>query len=115
MEKCDYTLEQLLNLNGDIYEVVGGFWIKIEAKRTKQVSPQKPFGIKYSLTLHSSNGERIIGYDNSHGMPGGKAEHAHDHQHKGGRIIAYNYINATKLLADFWADVDKILIGWGLI
>jgi hypothetical protein len=30
------------------------------------VSPEKPHGIDYSLTLHGPDGERLVGFDNAH-------------------------------------------------
>ena len=107
----DYTLETLLDLDGYIAELGDGFWIKIEARKTKNTSNNKPYGIKYSLTLHDSNGERILGYDNAHHIPGMKSNVPHDHKHKGERTIKYDYESAEKLLEDFWRDVDKILDG----
>lgn len=115
MGKQDYTLDNLLMLNGEIHEVGGGYWVKYEAKKTKASSEQKPFGIKYSITLHEPEGSRILGYDNAHGVPGAKPLLPHDHKHKGERIISYEYQSAAQLLEDFFKDVDKILKSKGVI
>lgn len=64
-----------------------------------------PDGIRYSLTLHSPNGARILGYDNRHGIPGDKADVPFDHVHKDRKIAKYSYKNAAQLLDDFFADV----------
>lgn len=103
----DYTLETLLDLDGNIFEIGSNFWVKIEARKVKKSTINKPHGIKYSLTLHSPNGNRILGYDNAHNVPGGKSDNPHDHVHKGERVVRYEYTNAEKLLQDFWNDVDK--------
>ncbi|MGN7612859.1 toxin-antitoxin system TumE family protein [Magnetococcales bacterium HHB-1] len=42
-----------------------GYWYKIEAQKVK-ITPQRPHGIRYSLTLHTKRGERIFGIDNAH-------------------------------------------------
>ena len=107
--KRDYTLETLLDLDGMIVEVGQGLWAKINAKRIKNSIINRPFGIKYSLTLHEPNGKRLLGYDNAHNISKSNVDVNFDHKHKGERIVKYNYQNAEQLLADFWKDVDLIL------
>lgn len=104
----DDSLETLIDLDGYIVEIGEGFWVKIEARRIEQ-SEDKPFGIKYSLTLHNPMGERILGYDNAHSIPSKPTIKTHDHMHKSGKVIQYAYKDAAKLLEDFWKDVDRIL------
>ena len=82
--------------------------MKIEARQIQKNSFSKSYGIKYSLTLHAQNGERILGYDNAHGIPGSK-NYVHDHIHKSDRIVPYEYESAEKLLSDFWNDVFIVL------
>ncbi|MFM8453698.1 MAG: DUF6516 family protein [Gammaproteobacteria bacterium] len=106
--KNDYTLETLLDLHGYIAEIGAGFWVKIEARKVPE-NPNKPFGIKYSLTLHTPKGDRILGYDNAHGLAGEDHRQPHDHKHRGATVKKYSYENAENLLSDFWNDVDKIL------
>lgn len=108
MSGIDFALETLLDLNGFIAEIGQGFWVKIEAKKMR-LDTNKPFGIKYSLTLHSPLGERIFGIDNAHAAPKSSSREPHDHIHKGGRIQKYSYISAEKLLEDFWDEVENIL------
>ena len=105
----DYTLETLLDLDSMIMEVGQGLWVKINAKRIKTPDHNKPYGIKYSLTLHDPNGQRLLGYDNAHRIPKSNVKVPADHKHKGERIVIYNYQNAEQLLGDFWNDVDLIL------
>ena len=104
----DYALDTLIDLNGFIAEVGEGHWVKIEAKRIEK-DKAKPHGIKYSLTLHNPKGERILGYDNAHSIPHKTSIKTHDHKHKTGKIIQYDYKDAGKLLEDFWKDVDRML------
>jgi hypothetical protein len=42
-------LETLLDLDGEIFPMENGFWIKFEAYKTEPL-PHIPHGIKYSLT-----------------------------------------------------------------
>jgi len=107
--KHDYTLEMLLDLDGMIVEVGQGLWVKMNAKKINTLTSSKPCGIKYSLTLHDPDGQRLLGYDNAHKIPKTNMDAPADHKHKGERIIRYNYQNAEQLLADFWKDVDLIL------
>jgi hypothetical protein len=96
-----------------MYAIHGPFWVKFEVKQVP-VTPEKPHGLNYSLTLHDGGGERILGFDNAHSVregdgPGAKTRIEYDHQHKGERIRFYEYQDAATLVADFWTEVDKIL------
>ena len=109
----DYSLELLLDLDGFIAEVGGGYWVKIEVQAIL-VNPRKPHGIDYSLTLHSPDGERLLGYDNAHPVrerrgPTKKENNTNDHTHRKKTIRRYKYVDAEKLINDFWTDVDRVL------
>lgn len=108
MDTKDHSLEYLIDLNGEIAEVGGGFWVKFNIRRIK-VDKERPYGIKYSLTLHNEKGERVLGYDNAHASYENKKRDEFDHIHKGERIKRYNYSSAEKLMEDFWKDVNKFL------
>jgi hypothetical protein len=105
-------LENLLNLDGEIFPYENGHWVKFEAKKV-QVSIQIPHGIKYSLTLHDKNNYRVVGYDNAHGIKSTKKYGAkkitYDHIHKKEKIIDYEFETASQLIIDFWDTVDKYL------
>ena len=60
-------LDTLLDLNGEIFMIDAGYWVKIEAKRVSP-SPSVPRGIGYSLTLHDRNNVRVVGSDNAHAI-----------------------------------------------
>lgn len=90
-----------------------GYWTKFEAKR---VEPNEhiPHGIKYSLTLHNRDNERIIGYDNSHGIKPKRKKYGAkrifwDHKHSRNIIEAYEFETPGQLLEDFWKDVNNII------
>jgi hypothetical protein len=77
-------------------------------------TPQRPHGLSYSLTLHDSLGERLVGFDNAHPVhgtkgPGGKKARKPDHRHRLRTVKPYDYKDAAVLLGDFWAAVDKVL------
>jgi Family of unknown function (DUF6516) len=109
-ERRDPNLDVLLDLDGLVLVVdpQGGHWVRFVVTRVP-VSPEKPHGIDYSLTLHGPNGERLLGFDNAH--PAGKQKRGEpqDHRHLARTIKAYRYQDAANLLADFWETVDVIL------
>ena len=85
------------------------------------MSPEKPHGIDYSLTLHGPDGERLVGFDNAHPVArrkrGGPQDHRHPPVKPGDQrtIRAYEYRDAATLLADFWATVEAMLRERGVI
>lgn len=109
-----HELNTLIDLHEQVIDQEGGYWVKIEAW---QVQPNQavPHGIRYSLTLHSPNGLRIMGYDNAH-APKSRGKYAggqfpHDHRHRSAQDLGvrYEFKNAYDLLSDFFVDVDRIL------
>ncbi|MGC1781603.1 MAG: DUF6516 family protein [Acidobacteriaceae bacterium] len=112
--EIDHGLENLLALDGDTYVIhESGYWVKFEVQRATP-SPQWPHGIRYSLTLHGPNNERLLGFDNAHsvrttGGPAGRNRLTNDHRHKSGTIRPYKYESALKLIEDFWEAVDQVL------
>ena len=67
MKPRDEGLERLLDLDGLLAEVGGGFWITIVAQRVP-AEAARPHGISYSLTLHEPGGRRVFGIDNAHAV-----------------------------------------------
>jgi hypothetical protein len=109
----DPGLGTLLLLDGESFVVEGGYWVKFDVKQVP-VSREKPHGLEYSLTLHGSENERLLGFDNAHPVrqgsgPGARTRIEYDHKHKGERIRFYEYQDAVTLLTDFWTEVDLIL------
>lgn len=109
-------IRYLLDLNGSVFEMGQGYFVKMEAK---QVTPCqfRPHGLKYSLTLHNSKSERILGFDNAHAVkPGNGFKYAgqileYDHKHRTATDegVPYNFQSAEMLMQDFWDSVNKIL------
>lgn len=115
MTKKDFSLDTLLPLDGEVFVVdgAGKFWVKFEVKQV-DVSPERPHGLRYSLTLHDEHGERLLGFDNAHPVtegsgPGARTRIEYDHRHSGERIRFYEYFDAAGLLEDFWAAVEALL------
>jgi len=111
----DHTLELLLSLDGFAHAPSAGYWIKYEVKDVAKTA-ERPHGIKYSLTLHDPEGQRIFGFDNAHRPKKGKGpaaasrrRQAADHMHRGGRIFAYEFKDALTLLEDFDKGVNAAL------
>ncbi len=103
-------IEFLLDLNGIIFPMDNGYWVKYEAIRVEK-STQMPYGIKYSLTLHNRNNQRVIGYDNAHSFKPRNAKYGAkketlDHIHKKMEVFPYEFDSASQLMEDFWKSVD---------
>jgi hypothetical protein len=79
------------------------------------VSPAKPHGLDYSLTLHGPDGERLVGFDNAHPVAKQESGDPQDHRHRLNIIAAYKYRDAASLVADFWTTVDSVLREKGVI
>jgi hypothetical protein len=102
-------LEYLLDLHRETYEVGGGWWVTIRAVKVEP-SEDRPHGLQYSITLHNPKGERVLGYDNAHGVAAsGKKKGSFDHRHYRGRSRAYAFQSPADLLVDFRRDVEAIL------
>ena len=115
MEDRDPSLDTLLLLDGESFvaDAKSSCWVKFVAERVSATA-ERPHGVKYSLTLHGKDGERLLGFDNAHAVregtgPGVRTRIEYDHQHRGERIRFYTYADAATLLADFWTEVEKIL------
>jgi hypothetical protein len=112
----DPSLDTLLDLDGQILVVdpEGGHWVKFVVTRVP-ASPEKPYGLDYSLTLHGPVGERLVGFDNAHSVAKQELGEPLDHRHRLRTIKAYDYRDATGLLMDFWNTVDSVLRERGII
>jgi hypothetical protein len=113
--KRDAALDALLELDGQILVVdpAGNHWVRFAVRRVA-VTEAKPHGLDYSLSLHDSAGERLVGFDNAHPVrgsarPGGGRRKARDHRHRFRTVRPYEYRDAATLLADFWTEVDAVL------
>ena len=116
MAPRDPTLDVLLDLDGQVLVVdpANGHWVRFVVTRVP-VSPEKPHGIDYSLTLHGPDGARLVGFDNAHPVTRHRRREAQDHRHRLRAISGYEYRDAATLLADFWSMVDAVLRERGVI
>jgi hypothetical protein len=112
-KRGDPSLQRLIDLDGEIMEVGGGYWVSL---RPRKVPPSvaKPHGIDYSLSLLGPDGRRLVGYDNAHPVavgsgPARKRRTSGDHRHARTTVRPYDYSDAETLLQDFWADVERVL------
>jgi len=113
-EPRDPTLDVLLDLDGQVLRS-GGWALGPLLVTRVPVSPEKPHGLDYSLTLHGPGGERLVGFDNAHPVAAQKRGGPQDHGHRLRTIKAYEYRDAATLLGDFWTTVDSVLRERGVI
>jgi hypothetical protein len=111
----DHTLEFLINFDGRIHHLEGGFWIKFEIKKV-QATKTRPHGLPYSFTLHAPDGKRLVGFDNAHEVPARgsrfkKRSPGSDHWHRTERDPGrpYAFKDADTLLRDFFREVRRVL------
>ncbi|MCY4551805.1 MAG: DUF6516 family protein [Defluviicoccus sp.] len=113
-------LDTLLDLHGlTLFVDEAGHWVKFVVLRT-EVTPERPHGLSYSLTLHAPDGTRLVGFDNAHPVrerrgPGTRTRAESDHRHRLKSIRPYDYADAATLLQDFWSEVDAVLKDRGSI
>lgn len=63
----DVRIETLLALDGTEYTEENGYWYKFEVSLIEPTK-ERPHGIRYNLTLHDNYNQRILGFDNVHGI-----------------------------------------------
>ena len=117
MTKIDCGLDTILELDGTVMVIdpIGNHWVKFVVRRVPN-SLERPHGLSYSLTLHSANGERLIGFDNAHSVKEKRTKQTNnDHKHDLHTIKPYEYHDAATLLIDFWNEVDITLKQRGVI
>jgi hypothetical protein len=118
-ESKETGLDYLLGLDGNIeFQNDDGYWVKMEVTRVA-ATPERPQGIRYSLTLHAPDSTRLIGFDNAHGgvkPQGSHYKHAgirypydHRHRHATDVGVLYEFDTAYQLVSDFYAEVDRVL------
>lgn len=116
----EHSLEFLLGYDGGTHWMEDGHHLRYEIKKVPP-SKERPHGLHYSLTLHNPEGERIMGFDNAHGVPAvgsrfKERPETHDHLHRtetdAGR--PYNFVSAEQLIIDFLNEVRRVLSAKGL-
>ena len=110
----NYSLENLLAFDGEEFTTEEGLTMRFKVKRCP-VTPERPLGIRYSLTLHDPYGHRILGFDNAHAAGIRKQKRfgakirTFDHVHRSARDkgVPIPISDAAELLALFLHEVDQ--------
>lgn len=109
------TLLTLLAYDGLVYMLECQYWLKFSVHEVEP-SLRVPHGVGYSFTLHSPEGERVLGFDNAHPVPrlGSQfvdASLVADHWHRDGTDPGrpYEFVSAEQLITDFFSAVEKRL------
>ena len=66
LARLDEPMRRLLDYDHRRYWLVNGWSVRFRIAEF-EVSVARPYGIKYSFTLHDVGGTRLLGYDNAHG------------------------------------------------
>ena len=99
-----------------------GYWVTFRVRKVEP-SAERPHGIQYSLSLHDANDDRVVGYNNAHGVDVGtgpakrsRRPRAHDHiTRRGKKPVPYQFTTPYQLMADFLEEVDRILKKEGVL
>lgn len=113
MAEIDHELEVLLSLDGYEFDFTRGYRVRFEAWRI-EATKGRPYGVKYSLTLHDPAGRRIFGIDNAHAARR-QALFDHRHGHGNRRMVPYAYRGPIALVDDFYRQVERILRERGVL
>jgi hypothetical protein len=108
--------EHFLSFNRQWIGYDNGYWVTCRVTAV-EVTDERPHGYQYSFSLHDNNDDRVLGYNNAHAIdvatgPARKSRRpvALDHINRRGRKpVPYEFTTPYKLVADFFAEVDKIL------
>ena len=117
---AEHTLEFLLAFDGRVHWLEQGYWLKFQIRRVEPTA-ERPHGLRYAFTLHGPEGGRLVGFDNAHGVPAAgshfkerpaAADHWHRTETDEGR--PYAFVSAEQLVADFFAEVRRVLTERGV-
>jgi hypothetical protein len=106
-----------LAFNGRVHHLEQGYWIKFEIARVPP-TPERPHGLRYAFTLHDPEGNRLLGFDNAHAVSrskGGTPGHDHWHRNEKDEGRPYRFTDADTLLADFEAEIVRVLDERGVV
>jgi hypothetical protein len=74
----------LIELEGT-YPMSNGWQVVVRAEWADE-TPQQPWGVEYAFILQDGNGERLLGFDNTHGYDGAVPAAPYDHEHRPGQL-----------------------------
>ena len=78
----------------------------------------RPYGLSYALILQDETGERLLGFDNSHGFDGASDDDPFDHEHRfgtEGQCFQYQFISPEELVRDFFDRVEAACAASGVL
>jgi hypothetical protein len=110
----DYSLDVLLDMDGQSHQLEDKYWFKVEAWEVP-VTKERPHGIRYNLTLHNQYNKRVMGFDNAHGIKSPKkhqgriVEYDHIHKKPCDKGTPYSFETASQLLTDFFERMNQII------
>lgn len=106
MFAMEEALERLLAYHGRRYWLENGWSVRFRI-RTVEQSSERPHGLRYSFTLHDETGERLLGFDNAHGVAR-KLELDHSHRFRTtDQLRPYKFQDADQLLVDFFEAIER--------
>jgi hypothetical protein len=118
IDQEDRSLETLLDLDGEVTDLGHGYTVFYTVTRIAP-TPERPHGLNYSLCLIGPNDDRLVCFDNAHGIDVGNGPSRHksevyDHAHRGTNVRPYHYTDAGTLISDFWHVVGLVMKAEGM-
>jgi hypothetical protein len=112
----DHEREYFLGLDRQWIGYEKGYWATFRVSEV-ETSEERPHGFQYSLSLHDANDDRVLGYNNAHGVDVGSGPSrksgrpkAFDHINRRGRKpVPYQFKSPYELVSDFLGEVERIL------
>src|SRR3954463_14099137 len=112
MQKApEHALEFLLAFDGRVHWLEQGYHLKFEIRRVDPM-PERPHGLRYSLTLHDPDGNRLLGFDHAPAVnplgsrfKGGAPTADHWHRTEADHGRPYSCLSAERLIEDFFSEV----------
>lgn len=100
-------LAELIEQAG-VWRMPNGWQVVIRAEWC-DITSGRPHGLSYALILQDERGERMLGFDNSHGFDGADDDDPFDHEHRfgaAGQRFPYVFTSPGALLSDFFERVE---------
>lgn len=105
---ADREIDWLIDL-AKVWQMPCEWQATIRAERCDETNG-RPFGLSYGLILQDQSGERLLGFDNSHGFDGASDDDPFDHEHRFGlvgRRYQYHFESPERLVNDFFDRVQS--------
>lgn len=104
----DSQLAVLIDQAG-IWRMPNGWQVVVRAEWC-DITSGRPHGLSYALILNDEHGQRLLGFDNSHGFDGAGDDDPFDHEHRFGKVgqrFQYGFKSPATLLTDFFDRVER--------